>query len=383
LEKATLRTALEVNEVSNVSIKNVDKNYGDGSSNAVLDLTLEIPKSEFLCLLGPSGCGKTTTLRMIAGLESLTSGEISIDGQPVDSAETGIFIKPEKRNLGLVFQNYALWPHLTVEQNIEFGLKIKKIPKSERRSRISEVLRKLSIDKYRTRYPSELSGGQQQRVALARMMAVSPRIILLDEPLSNLDAKLRLEMRTELKRIHEELGSTFIFVTHDQWEAMTLATMIAVMNEGQLQQLGKPEDIYDRPANRFVAEFVGALPINIVELADKDDGPFGSWLSEYLLQLPVKADVVSSIGIRPENLVFFEAGTSSSNQLGPTCPATISDLVPTGGNWIVELQIQNRKIHALTSDRSGMATGEEISFSVHRDHLHLFDRQSKRVSTTQ
>jgi iron(III) transport system ATP-binding protein len=383
LEKATLRTALEVNEVSNVSIKNVDKNYGGGSSNAVLDLTLEIPKSEFLCLLGPSGCGKTTTLRMIAGLEGLTSGEISIDGQPVDSADTGIFIKPEKRNLGLVFQNYALWPHLTVEQNIEFGLRIKKIPKSERQTRISEVLQKLSIDKYRTRYPSELSGGQQQRVALARMMAVSPRIILLDEPLSNLDAKLRLEMRTELKRIHEELGSTFIFVTHDQWEAMTLATMIAVMNEGQLQQLGKPEDIYDRPANRFVAEFVGTLPINIVELADQDNGPFGSWLNDYLLQLPVKADAVSSIGIRPENIVFFEPSTSSSNQLGPMCRATISDLVPTGGNWIVELQIQNRKIHALTSDRGGLATGEEISFSVHRDHLHLFDRQSNRVSTPQ
>lgn len=374
-------TALEVKEVSNVSIRNVDKNYGGGTSNAVLDLNLEIPKSEFLCLLGPSGCGKTTTLRMIAGLEGLTSGEISIDGQPVDSAESGIFIKPEKRNLGLVFQNYALWPHLTVEQNIEFGLKIKKVEKPERQIRIAEVLQKLSIDKYRSRYPSELSGGQQQRVALARMLAVSPQIILLDEPLSNLDAKLRLEMRTELKRIHDELGSTFIFVTHDQWEAMTLATMIAVMNEGQLQQLGTPEDIYDRPANRFVAEFVGTLPINIFEPGSIDGSQIGNWISEYLLKLQVNADAVSSVGIRPENLVLTTDRTTTTGLAEPSCSATITDLVPTGGNWIVELQIQHRKIHALTSDRSGLATGEEVFFSVHRDHFHLFDSKSNRVPT--
>jgi iron(III) transport system ATP-binding protein len=217
--------------MSRISIKNVDKTYAGGDSRAVADLNLDIPKSEFLCLLGPSGCGKSTTLRMIAGLENLTSGQIQIGDQIVDSTDQGIFVPPEKRNLGMVFQNYALWPHMTIEENIEFGLKIKKVPAAERKTIIDSVLTKLGIVQYRDRYPSEVSGGQQQRVALARMIAVSPEVILLDEPLSNLDAKLRLDMRTELKRIHSELGSTFVFVTHDQWEAMTLATTIAVMND--------------------------------------------------------------------------------------------------------------------------------------------------------
>jgi len=366
--------------VSRVTIRNVSKNYGGGTPNAVTDLTLEIPDAEFLCLLGPSGCGKSTTLRMIAGLENLSSGEILIDGVPVDSADKGIFVRPENRNLGLVFQNYALWPHMTIEQNIEFGLKIKKVPQEERQKRIDDVLQKLGIEKYRLRYPSEVSGGQQQRVALARMIVASPKIILLDEPLSNLDAKLRLDMRAELKRIHTELASTFIFVTHDQWEAMTLATTIAVMNEGRLQQLGKPEDIYERPANRFVAEFVGTLPINIIEISDRKSNALKTWISEYLSFLSIKSGDIASVGLRPGTLVLEPAGSKFSNNDIPRCTAKIVDIVPTGGSWIVELNAGDERILGLSQDVEGLAAGDAITFTVERKHLHLFDSGLSRVN---
>ncbi|MFD2845076.1 ABC transporter ATP-binding protein [Paracoccus cavernae] len=202
--------------------------------------------------------------------------------------------------MGLVFQSYALWPHLTIERNTDFGLRLRKVPKAERIERVERVMKALDIEKYRHRYPSQLSGGQQQRVALARMLAVNPGVLLLDEPLSNLDARLRLEMRAELKRIHEEFRTTILFVTHDQWEAMTLATSIAVMNEGTLQQLGTPNDIYDRPANRFVAEFVGSPPINILELASDHalDRGAKDWLR---IRLGERGDL-GSVGIRPEAL---------------------------------------------------------------------------------
>lgn len=373
-------TALGVREMSGVSIRNVTKNYGGGTPNAVADLNLEIPETEFLCLLGPSGCGKSTTLRMIAGLENLSSGEILIGDVTVDSVEKGVFVRPEDRNMGLVFQNYALWPHMTVEQNIEFGLKIKKVPQAEREKRIDEVSRTLGIEKYRKRYPSEVSGGQQQRVALARMIAVSPRIILLDEPLSNLDAKLRLEMRAELKRIHNELGSTFIFVTHDQWEAMTLATTIAVMNEGRLQQVGKPEDIYERPANRFVAEFVGTLPINIIEMSSGHGNALKTWMSAYLSFLPIDASEIASVGLRPRTLVIEPAGADGTRNGMPRCAATILDIVPTGGSWIVELDVGGDRLLGLSGNIDGLAAGNEVTFTVDRKHVHLFDSGSSRVN---
>ena len=363
-----------------ISIRNINKNYGGGTPNAVADLDLEIPDAEFLCLLGPSGCGKSTMLRMIAGLENLSSGEIFIDGAPVDSVEKGIFVRPENRNMGLVFQNYALWPHMTIEQNIEFGLKIKKVPQEEREKRIDDVMRKLGIEKFRKRYPSEVSGGQQQRVALARMIVTSPKIILLDEPLSNLDAKLRLDMRSELKRIHNELGSTFIFVTHDQWEAMTLATTIAVMNEGRLQQLGRPEDIYERPANRFVAEFVGTLPINIIEISDGKNSALKTWISEYLSFLSIKSADIASVGLRPGTLVLEPAGSKVVKSDTPRCNAKIIDIVPTGGSWIVELNVENERILGLSENVEDLAAGDAITFTVERKHLHLFDSGSSRIN---
>ena len=364
--------------MSSVSLRNVEKTYRRGMPSAVQNLTLEIPESEFLCLLGPSGCGKTTTLRMIAGLEHPTAGQILVDGEAVDSVEDGIFLPPERRGMGLVFQNYALWTHLTVQQNVEFGLKLRKIEKAERVAIATRVMETLGIGRYGARYPSELSGGQQQRVALARMLAINPSVILLDEPLSNLDAKLRLDMRAELKRIHRELGSTFIFVTHDQWEAMTLSTTIAVMSEGLLQQVGTPEDIYERPANRFVAEFVGNLPINILTMADTD--PVTRWMHDYLSGDTERARSVTSVGIRPENIRLARHGTARPHSAPVTAEATLVDVVPTGGNWIAELVTDQRKVFALTSEPPIAIPGDKVSFWAEPSHLHLFDGAGTRLA---
>lgn len=221
-----------------IILKDITKMYG--SSAAVDHLNLSIDDRAFITLLGPSGCGKTTTLRMIAGLETPTSGEISIDGRVVFSSEKGINVAPEKRGVGFLFQNYALWPHMTVYQNITFGLENLKWDKSKIKARADELMDMLKIKEYSDRYPAELSGGQQQRVAIARTLSTGPRILLMDEPLSNLDAKLRMEMRSELKRLHMETDSTFVYVTHDQLEAMTLATKISLMKKGVLQQYAPP-----------------------------------------------------------------------------------------------------------------------------------------------
>ena len=366
--------------MTSISIRNVNKTYARGGTRAVADLNLDIPASEFLCLLGPSGCGKSTTLRMIAGLENLTSGQIQIGDTIVDASEEGIFVPPEKRRLGMVFQNYALWPHMTIEENIEFGLKIKKVSPNKRKSIIDTVLKKLGIETYRKRYPSEVSGGQQQRVALARMIAVSPEVILLDEPLSNLDAKLRLDMRTELKRIHGELGSTFVFVTHDQWEAMTLATKIAVMNDGRLQQVGTPEDIYDRPANRFVAEFVGTLPINIVEMAELTNPTLIDWVSANLNRLSVDQSAVASVGVRPET-ISISPYCATKTEENPLCVAEIKDLVPTGGNWIIELDIAGSRLFALKVQTEGLSSGDTVEVSIRQSDLHVFDAAGDRIPT--
>ncbi|WIY52047.1 ABC transporter ATP-binding protein [Devosia sp. YIM 151766] len=358
--------------MSNISIRDVRKAYTKSAPPAVDRLSLEIVKSDFLCLLGPSGCGKTTTLRMIAGLEHPTEGQIVVGDRTLVSVDEGIYVPAEKRDMGLVFQNYALWPHMSVAQNVEFGLKLRKLAKPERDRIVAEVLEKLGIARYRDRLPSQLSGGQQQRVALARMLALKPDVILLDEPLSNLDAKLRLEMRAELKRIHQEVGATIVFVTHDQWEAMTLATNIAVMSEGELQQLGTPDDIYERPANRFVAEFVGNLPINIIELKDGASGPLVDWVRTMLAKLALP-EAAGSVGIRPESVHL----TSETDD--ETRSAQVVDIVPTGGSWIVELSVDNDKFFAITPEAPRVAPGGNVGLSVSREHLHIFDAAGRRI----
>lgn len=360
-----------------IILNNVQKSYGASSPNAVSDLNLHIGDGEFMCLLGPSGCGKTTTLRMIAGLENLSDGEIVVGDRVVDSPDKAQFIGPEKRGMGLVFQSYALWPHLTIERNTDFGLRLRKMPKEEREARVTKVMKALDIEKYRTRYPSQLSGGQQQRVALARMLAVNPGVLLLDEPLSNLDARLRLEMRAELKRIHAEFHTTIVFVTHDQWEAMTLATSIAVMNEGTLQQLGTPNDIYDRPANRFVAEFVGSPPINILDIASGHvlDTSVDEWLRPRL----GNRTEIGSVGIRPESLHLAETEAA----VPPSRfrhEAVVGGVLPTGGSWIIELKVDGRIIFMTTSEVPSFKDGAKVWVHACPTALHVFDKVGYRLA---
>ena len=357
-----------------INLRGVAKNYGVAGANAVSGLDLEIGDGEFMCLLGPSGCGKTTTLRMIAGLENLSAGEIQVGARMVDSVGAGIFVPPEKREMGLVFQSYALWPHLTIERNTDFGLRLRKVPKAEREERVQRVMSTLGIEKYRDRYPSQLSGGQQQRVALARMLAVNPEVLLLDEPLSNLDAALRLEMRAELKRLHREFKTTIVFVTHDQWEAMTLATTIAVMSEGHLQQVGTPNDIYDRPANRFVAQFVGNPPINILELTASPTpvaASAGRWLAAFSGGLAE----AGSIGIRPEALKIATAPAPEGAFSGR---AEVTGVLPTGGSWIVELTVPGGKLFQTTHEMPEIEQGETVNFWVEPRALHVFDTAGNR-----
>lgn len=362
-----------------INLRRAVKIYPGSKTNAVNKLDLEIADGEFMCLLGPSGCGKTTTLRMIAGLENLSDGALEIGGKPVDSVAESIFVPPEKRELGLVFQSYALWPHLTVERNTDFGLRLRKIPKVEREKIVTEVMTALGIEQYRDRYPTQLSGGQQQRVALARMLAVSPGILLLDEPLSNLDARLRLEMRTELKRIHESLGTTIVFVTHDQWEAMTLATTIAVMNEGELQQIGTPDDIYERPANRFVAEFVGSPPINLMELDAKEPTDLAKHTANFLNSILPDNKAISSVGMRPESL-RLHTKRSSVKQDRMSVPVRVTGVLPTGGSWIVELEALGQVLFMTTHVAPTLKAGDQVTLTVNPAAMHLFDADGQRIT---
>ena len=240
--------------MSHLELRGITKRYGEVTSVDAIDL--DVARGEFICLLGPSGCGKTTTLRMLAGFITPDAGEIRVGGEPLSSPVR--VVPPERRNMGMIFQSYAVWPHMTVRENVGYGLRMQSMPAAERGARTEELLRATRLADLADRYPAELSGGQQQRVALARALAPHPGILLLDEPLSNLDANLRGEMRFGIRRLHDEYGNTSIYVTHDQVEAMTMADRIVVMNGGRIEQIGTPEELYDRPASRFVARFIGA-----------------------------------------------------------------------------------------------------------------------------
>ncbi|MFC6881356.1 MULTISPECIES: ABC transporter ATP-binding protein [Actinomadura] len=360
-----------------ITLSGVVKNYAGGHA-AVKDLDLTVPDGSFTCLLGPSGCGKTTTLRMIAGLEQPTRGEITVGDRVLDSVERGVYVPPEKRAMGLVFQNYALWPHLTVRGNTEFGLRMRKVPAAERAARAKEALEKVHVADCMDRYPSQLSGGQQQRVALARMLAVDPDVLLLDEPLSNLDARLRLEMRAELKRIHEETGATIVFVTHDQMEAMTMATHIAVMSGGELQQVAPPMEMYARPANRFVAEFVGSPPMNIVPAA----GPEPGGLAGSLLRFAGKRGDMGApgcAGVRPEALrLAREAGAVPDAAWSED--AVVETVLPTGASWTVELRVLGTRMFAITHDDPEAGPGDTLRCWTRPENLHLFAEDGTRTT---
>ena len=352
--------------MSEIKLNSLVKNFG-GNSLAVDNLSVTFPSGEFVCLLGPSGCGKTTTLRMIAGLERPDSGEIFCGDQTYFSSNTGAYLKTEKRNLGLMFQSYALWPHMTVFQNIVFGLDMKNQSSSEKEKRFEELEKLFQLKNLKNRYPSELSGGQQQRVALARMLAVNPNLLLLDEPLSNLDSNLRLEMRAELKRLHQTLGCTIIFVTHDQMEAMTLATSIAVMNKGVIEQLAKPMEIYKNPKSLFVAKFVGSPQMNTVDFND------GEQLALSLLsKTKFEKNNVKTLGIRPESIKLTSKDNGDIN-------GTIETIQPTGADWIVGLNISGKSIFAISSDQPPGNENDTIGLSFKLDGLHAFDRNDLKL----
>ncbi|MGW2144454.1 ABC transporter ATP-binding protein [Nonomuraea bangladeshensis] len=354
-----------------ITLSAISKSYGGGEF-AVKNLDLVVPDGAFMCLLGPSGCGKTTTLRMIAGLEQPTAGSIAVGDRVLDSVEQGIYVPPEKRAMGLVFQNYALWPHLSLRENVEFGLRMRKVPGPERRARAEAALKMVHVDAAMDRYPSQLSGGQQQRVALARMLAVNPTVLLLDEPLSNLDARLRLEMRAELKRIHEESGATIVFVTHDQLEALTMATDVAVMNEGELQQLAAPMEMYARPANRFVAEFVGSPPMAIVDAGASPGGLAASLLR--FVESRGAQSTPAAVGIRPEAL---RSGTPPAAAWSEE--AVVEAVLPAGSSWTVRLRVLDTELYAVSYQPVQAGPGDVLTCWT--EQLHLFGADGARITS--
>ena len=341
---------------------------------AVDDLNMVIEDREFITLLGPSGCGKTTTLRQIAGLETPTEGRITIGDTVVFDSEKNINISPAKRDIGFLFQNYALWPHMTVYQNISFGLENLKWPKDRIRQRVSEMLAMLKIEQFEKRYPSELSGGQQQRVAIARTLAPEPKVLFMDEPLSNLDAKLRLEMRTELKRLHAETDSTFVYVTHDQLEAMTLATRICLMKDGVLQQYDPPLEVYNNPANLLVADFVGNPTMNFLpgtaRVLDETHaevtvlGRSFLFESDAPLGKPEGEDVV--LGVRPE---FIRLGSGAME-------GKVYAALPAGMETTVQMTMGDQLVTSVEFGSVDYKANSPMRFEFHGQGLILFDKKS-------
>lgn len=356
-----------------IILKNITKRFG--KALAVDNLSLEIANRDFVSLLGPSGCGKTTTLRMIAGLETPTSGEIVIDGKLVFSSDKGIDLPPDKRNVGFLFQNYALWPHMTVYKNIAFGLENLKWSKTQIKERIEELLSMLRIEEYADRYPAELSGGQQQRVAIARTLAPGPKTLFMDEPLSNLDAKLRMEMRTELKRLHMDTDSTFVYVTHDQLEAMTLSTKICLLKNGLLQQYEPPLVVYNNPANCFAADFVGSPAINFIEVAASaadqaeiqlEAGPMRLGFKAAAMHAPVASNELI-LGIRPECIAISPNGKIA---------AKVYSTLPSGMETIVKLDVEGILLTAVVFGGVDFAIDKMVHFDFATDKILLFDRQT-------
>jgi multiple sugar transport system ATP-binding protein len=363
-----------------IKLREITKDFG--KTRAVDNLDLVIHDGEFVTLLGPSGCGKTTTLRMIAGLESPSSGEITIGDKVVYSSKKGIDLPPDIRDIGFLFQNYALWPHMTVAKNIAFGLENLKWPRKRINERIQELVKILHIEGLEDRYPSELSGGQQQRVAIARTLATNPAILLMDEPLSNLDAKLRTEMRAELKRLHKETGVTVIYVTHDQLEAMTLSTRTCLLNKGRLQQYAPPMEVYRSPENLFVADFVGSPTMNFIEAKAANvnlDQVRAEAGSMRMVFEPVSGSITVQdnqrvvIGIRPENLV-----------VQPDAPirARIYSALPSGMETVVKLQIGEHLLTSVIFGTVEFSIDADTGVAVTGEHCVLFDKENGRKLAT-
>ena len=358
-----------------ITLNHLKKSFG--STTVVDDLSLEINDGEFVVLLGPSGCGKTTTLRMIAGLEEATSGEISIDGRPVNG------LPPQKRDVAMVFQSYALYPHMTIAENIGYPLRVRKLSQGQIAAQVRETATLLEIESLLARRPRELSGGERQRVALARAIVRHPRAFLMDEPLSNLDAKLRLQMRGELKHLQQRLGTTTVYVTHDQAEAMTLGHRVAVMNKGRLQQFDAPLEIYNRPANRFVAEFVGSPSMNFLD--GELDLPAGTFRAGELALIldESQADQLQrgdgevrrevTLGIRPEHVQVSQTRHDGWQ------PASVYVSELMGNETFVVLEIAGKRIVARAAGDFRVETGSSVWIRVEITKVHFFDKSGQRI----
>jgi len=366
--------------MASLSLKHIYKKY-PGGVTAVSDFCLEIKDKEFLILVGPSGCGKSTTLRMIAGLEEISEGELFIGDKLVND------VAPKDRDIAMVFQNYALYPHMTVFDNMAFGLKLRKTPKEEIKRRVEEAARILDITHLLDRRPKALSGGQKQRVALGRAIVRNPRVFLLDEPLSNLDAKLRATMRTELTKIHQRVGTTFIYVTHDQVEAMTMATRIVVMKDGLIQQVDTPQNLYDLPVNLFVAGFIGTPQMNFVNcvLEQKGEDIYATF-GVNSLKLPAEKandpavkdyigkDVV--MGIRPECIHDEPMYLSSMPDSVIETDVEVTELM--GAEIYLYLVAEEQNLIARVSSRSTARAGDVIKVAIDMSRVHLFDKDTER-----
>ncbi|MFQ6242577.1 ABC transporter ATP-binding protein [Sinorhizobium meliloti] len=350
--------------MASVTITNVRKSYGH--FEVLHGVDVDIRDGEFVILVGPSGCGKSTLLRMIAGLEEISGGDIAIGSKVVND------VAPKERDIAMVFQSYALYPHMTVEANMGFSLRLAQAPKDETKRRVREAAQILGLDHLLDRYPRNLSGGQRQRVAMGRAIVRQPQVFLFDEPLSNLDAKLRVQMRAEIKQLHQRLKTTVVYVTHDQIEAMTMADRIVVMREGYVEQIGSPLDLYDRPANLFVAGFIGSPGMNFIPGTVSESGPF-DFIAAGGVRLPLpepgsaKRGQEAIYGIRPEHLLINQGGID----------ATVSLIEPTGAETQITALLGPTQIVASVRDRIDVRPGDTISVGFDFGTIHIFDAQTE------
>jgi len=366
--------------VAEVILNKLRKEFKKGQV-IVKDIDLKIEDKEFMVFVGPSGCGKTTTLRMIAGLEEVTSGDIYIGGKRVNE------VSPKDRDIAMVFQNYALYPHMSVYENMAFGLKLRKLPKEEIDRRVKEAARLLDIEHLLDRKPRELSGGQRQRVAMGRAIVREPQLFLMDEPLSNLDAKLRVQMRAELQKLHHRLGVTTIYVTHDQTEAMTLGQKIAVMNAGVVQQVGTPLELYEKPANKFVASFIGSPSMNFIEVTVITDekGDFFLFNEGLKLKVPQKfveklspyLNKVVILGIRPEDI--YDTTSSSYPQSVELQKAIIEVMEPMGAEVYLYFNIIGNSMIARVDAHTQAKIGAELTLAFDMEKIHIFNKETEKA----
>ena len=369
--------------MSKIELKHIDKFYG--KNHILKDVNLTIEDGDFMTLLGPSGCGKTTTLRVVSGLEKPQNGTIHMDGKEIVNAAEAHFAPPSERDLNLVFQSYALWPHMTVRENIAFGLNIQKLPKDEVDRRIKDALGRMQIGQYVDRYPSELSGGQQQRVAIARAIASEPHLLLMDEPLSNLDAKLRVDMRSELKRLHTETGTTMIYVTHDQVEALTMSTKIAIFREGIIIQVAHPLELYNNPANLYVADFIGNPRINFVD-GKAEVSASGLTVNSVLGRMTFPADHLKDenmpqeasfdavLGIRPEQIAINTSRQSTSD-----IEAHIYTSMPAGSETLVTVKVGGVSMVIKALGITHYNPDQVVYLSIDTTKINVFDKKTENL----